>query len=151
MVIMVALAMILPGTVLLVSENAIAAPASGWSSTVIDSSQTWSYVDSKEIKVDNAGHTHVVWEQSHKIYYATNKTGAWITIEVDKFTTDQKYRPVMAINNTNSVFISYSVWLPTPDYKYNIKLAVIDANAATASIETIDSTSSARLAGSGMN
>ncbi len=139
-VLMLAFAMIMPAAALLASGNANAAPASGWSAIVVDNSQSWN-PDTKVIKADYAGHLHIAWEAGNKMYYATNKTGAWVTMELDKFTTDSKYFPAMAINNTNTVFISYGVFLVTP-YHYTIKMAVIDAASATATIETVDATSS---------
>ena len=139
-VLMLTLAMIMPAAALLASGSANAAPASGWSAIVVDNSQSWN-PDTKVIKADYAGRMHIAWEAGNKIYYATNKTGAWVTTEIDKFLTDSKYYPAMAINSTNTVFISYGVFLVDP-YHYTIKMAVIDAASATATIETVDAVSS---------
>ncbi len=135
LVLMLALAMMMPAAALLVSENANASPASGWSAIVVDNSQFWS-PDTKVIKADNAGHMHITWEYDGNLYYATNKTGGWVTVEIDNFTTGSKYYPAMAINRTNAVFISYAVFLV--DYYYMIKLAMIDSASTIAVIETVD-------------
>jgi fibronectin type 3 domain-containing protein len=136
-VILIALAMLFPATLLVASDNASAAPA-GWSTTVVDASH-WSMTKYSTVKVDTAGKVHIAFVSESRLYYATNKTGAWIMTELDALSTYQKYYPSMAINATsNIVFISYAVYV-VPGGIYNIRLAVIPAVGA-ASIETVYNT-----------
>jgi hypothetical protein len=139
-VLLLAMTMMLPAGALLASGNANAAPASGWSATVVDNSQSWD-PNSKQIVADHAGHMHIAWDYGNKIYYATNKSGAWVTTELDKFTTDNKYSPTIVVNSTNTVFISFGVFYYA-DYHFQMKMAVINPTATSASIEMVDANQS---------
>ena len=135
-VILIALAMVFPATVLVASNNASATPATGWSTTVIDNSKRWYTSEMSTIKIDNAGHVHMAWISEQKLWYATNKTGAWVTTEVDAFTSFHKVDPTMVIDSLNKVYISYAVYNTQVSNHWVIKLAMIPATGATV-LETV--------------
>jgi hypothetical protein len=136
LVILIALAMVFPATVLIASETVSASPATGWSTTVVDNSKRWYNADVSTIKIDNAGHVHMAWISEQKLWYATNKTGAWVTTQVDAFTSYQKANPSMAIDSSNKVYISYGVHSLAGNNHWIIKLAMIPATGATV-LETV--------------
>ena len=143
-VILISLTMVFPAVLLAASTNVNAAPATGWSTTVVDNSKRWDITDNSTVKVDLAGHIHIAFISHSRLWYATNKTGSWNVAELDAATIFPKFSPSMAVDASNNVFISYAVRTIDGGDHWIINLATVPAIGA-AVIENVSNTSAGQF------
>jgi fibronectin type 3 domain-containing protein len=105
--ILITMAFLMPVGLTFSTFNARADPVTGWSSVIVDNSvnQAEQY---KDVKVDTAGHVHVVLSIGTNLWYWTNKTGPWISLSVDNSGTMGNY-PSLAVDANGNAHIAYQV------------------------------------------
>jgi hypothetical protein len=105
--ILIALAFMMPMGLTFSSSNVQADTTAGWSSVIVNNADG-QYADFKDIKVDAAGHVHIVMALNQDLWYWTNKTGPWTHLSIDTVGTKGNF-PSLAVDASGNAHIAYKV------------------------------------------